>query len=1053
MTCWFNLGGRAQNYRTRTTRRRCQPRGSRKRRWDGFAGPFGAFERLEDRRLLAADATTAAIPQQAVQAQYGQLPLAFEANQGQTDSQVDFLARGAGYAVYLTGGGAVIDLQQATAPPPSRGNATAASPTGEISGTAIRMQFVDANPGASVTGLDKQQAVSNYLIGNDPSQWHTGVANFGQVEYQNLYAGISAVFHGDQHQVEYDFNVAPGADPKQIQWQLDGASGLSLDGSGNLLIHTAGGELLEQAPTIYQEANGARVAVSGRFVLEGDRVGFALGSYDASRPLVIDPTLSYASYLGGVRADSGKAIAVDGAGNAYVTGVTASSNFPATVGAYQVSLRGAQNVFVTKLSADGGGLLYSTFLGGSGDDEGQGIAVDGAGSAYVTGFTSSTNFPATPGAYQIGSGGFNDAFVAKLSADGASLIYSTYLGGNGNDAGAAIAIDGAGNAYVTGDTLSTNFPTTPGAYQTTLVAFQDSAFVTKLDAGGGRLLYSTFLGGGGQDKGNGIAVDAAGEACVAGVTSSTDFPTTPAAYQTTFGGVQDAFATKLDVYGRSLVYSTYLGGSGSDGANGIALDAAGNAYVTGATSSANFPTKAGAFQLSLGGAENGFVTKLVADGRSLTYSTYLGGGSSDYVTGIAVDGGGAAYLTGYASSTNFPTTPGAFQTSPGGPADAFVTKLSASGGALQYSSRLGGSAEDSGQGIAIDSSGSAYVTGYTLSTNFPATPGAYQTTSGGAQDAFVAKFQIGLTTPIDIDPAPNVVAEGAPTGTYVSLTAYSTDSAGAAVSYSLAGDSSGGGFQIDPVSGRVTVADGGKIIYDVNPSHAYTVIVQATAGGLTALQAFTISVTFNAARSAQFVSNVYSDLLNRPVDAGGLAAWVGRLAAGESRFAVVLGIEQSLEYEQDVVESLYSRYLHRPADAGGLSYFTQLLSLGVTVEQVAAALAGSSEFFIVQGGGTNDGFLHAFYQDALGRPIDAGGLAWWNAQLVAGMSRTQVANAILASDEYRQNLIESAYQHLLGRNADAGGLAFWLNALKAGATDQQLNAGLAGSAEYYAKTA
>lgn len=1038
MQRWFEWQGarrRSPRRRTADRRRRAAPRAPR------------SCERLEKRELLAIDSGAGTLA--AVQSEYAELPLAFEANAGQTDRQVDFLARGAGYTAYLTAGGAVLDLQPAVSP--AGGDAAAAS-GGPAAGAAIRMQFVGAKPDANVTGLDKQQAVSNYFLGADASQWHAGIANYGQVEYQGLYAGVDAVFHGNQRQLEFDFNVAPGADWRQIQLEIDGASGLDLDGAGDLLIHTAAGDLVEQAPNVYQTIGGQRVAVAGRFVIEGaDRVGFALGGYDASLPLVIDPTLAYASYLGGSQADAGNAIAVDGAGNAYLTGATASANFPSTFGAYQRSLRGDQNVFVAKLSADGGRLLYSTFLGGSGTDAGQGIAVDGAGSAYVTGFTNSTNFPAAAGSFQLTSGGFNDAFATKLSPDGGALLYSTYLGGSGNDAGQSIAVDGAGNAYIAGNTQSTNYPVTPGAFQTSLQTFQSDAFVTKLSADGSRLVYSTFLGGGGQDSANGIAVDAAGFAYVAGATSSTNFPTTPAAAQTTFGGVQDAFATKFALDGRSLVFSTYLGGSGSDGANGIALDGAGNAYVAGATSSTDFPTRPGALQLSLGGTQDGFVVKLGNDGRSLVYATYLGGGGSDFAAGIAVDGGGSAYLTGFAGSANFPTTADAFQTRPGGPADAFVSKLNAAGSSLVYSSRLGGGATDAGQGIAIDSAGNAYLTGYTQSSNFPATAGAWQTTSGGAQDAFVAKFQIGLTTPIDIDPAPNVVAEGAPSGTYVGLTAFSSDSAGGAVRYSLAADSSGGGFQIDPVSGRVTVADGSQIRFDANPSHAYQVVIRATAGGLTALQAFSIAVTFNVVRNIQFVSNVYLDFLSRPADSSGLAAWVGQLAAGTPRVTVVLAIEQSLEYEQDVVASLYNRYLHRAADPGGLSFFSQLLSQGVSIEQVAAALAGSSEFFIVQGGGTNDGFLQALYQDALGRPIDPGGLAWWSAQLDAGLSRTQVAVSILASDEYRANLIQSAYQHLLGRSADAGGLAFWLNALRAGATDQQLNAGLASSAEYFAK--
>jgi hypothetical protein len=412
--------------------------------------------------------------------------------------------------------------------------------------------------------------------------------------------------------------------------------------------------------------------------MKGKRqVGFRVAAYDPSRPLIIDPVLAYSTYLGGSGDDFGLGIAVDGAGSAYVTGQTLSTNFPTTSGAAQTTKAGGfSDVFVTKLDATGSAFLYSTYLGGSDFDFSLGIAVDGAGSAYVTGATRSTDFPTTSGAAQTTNAGSVDAFLAKLDATGSALLYSTYLGGSSDDGGRGIAVDGAGSAYVTGDTSSTDFPATSGAAQTTNAGGQD-AFVTKLNASGSALLYSTYLGGSSGEVGQGIAVDGAGRAYMTGSTQSTDFPTTSGAAQTIYaGGFFDAFVTKLDATGSVLLYSTYLGGSGDDVGLGIAVDGAGSAYVTGQTFSSNFPTTSGAAQTThAGGIADAFVTKLDASGSALLYSTYLGGSGFDIGQGIAVDGAGRVYVTGDTSSTNFPTTSGAAQTTHAGSFDAFVAKI------------------------------------------------------------------------------------------------------------------------------------------------------------------------------------------------------------------------------------------------------------------------------------------------------------------------------------------------------------------------------------------
>ncbi len=733
------------------------------------------LEPLEDRRLPATSLTGLAT--------YGQLPLSFEANQGQTDPQVNFLSRGTGYALFLTPTEAVLSLEKSTTPgvntpgtsspegampAQSLGRSQAVFPSPGLKAWArengesmppspldvLTMQLVGANAASQAVGLDRLPGISNYFIGNDPTQWHTNVPNFGQVEYQNVYPGVNLVYYGNQRQLEYDFDIAPGADPGVIALRFQGQESLALDAQGNLLIHTAGGDVVEHAPILYQEVAGVRQAVSGQYVLEGaDQVGFAVGTYDTSKPLTIDPVLSYSTYLGGSGIDEGLGIAVDSAGSAYVTGRTDSTNFPTTAGAFQTTLAGTGgNAFVAKLNASGTALVYSSYLGGSGccagsgGDTGFGIAVDGSGNAYVTGITQSTNFPTTVGAFQtmLGGSGVENAFVAKLNPTGAALMYSTYLGGNNSDGAFAIGIDSSGNAYVTGATASSNFPTTSGAFQTTLGSIGTfDAFVTKLNGSGTALVYSTYLGGSGGDSGQAIALDSAGNAYLTGWTYSTNFPTANPVQATNAGGY-DAFVAKLNTTGTALVYSTYLGGNNYDLGQGIAVDSSGNAYVTGITESTNFPTTAAAFQTTLGSSNgNAFVTKLNGSGTALVYSTYLGGGGYDQGTGIALDSAGNAYVTGQTLSTNFPTTAGAFQTTLGGTAgNAFVTNLNAPGTALIYSTYLGGSAGDTGFGIAMDRSGNAYVTGDTGSINFPTTTGAFQTTRGGNSDAFITKFEI-----------------------------------------------------------------------------------------------------------------------------------------------------------------------------------------------------------------------------------------------------------------------------------------------------------------------
>lgn len=668
---------------------------------------------------------------------YGQLPLSFEANVGQTDPEVDFISRGSGYTLFLKPREAVLALRK----------------TDES--TVLRMEFIGSETKPRATAQEKLPGKVNYLIGNDPTRWRTEISTYAKVAYQNLYPGVDLVYYGNQRQLEYDFVVQPGVDPNIISLGFEGADELKVDAQGELVLNAGGGEIRQRKPFIYQDVDGARREVAGSYKLKDkNTVGFDLADYDTSKPLVIDPVLVYSTFLGGANVDVGSDITIDASGNAYVVGTTQllilPGTFPTTAGAFDTTHNGIQDAFVTKINSTGSALIYSTFLGGSDLDSAAAIAVDATGNAYVTGSTSSTDFPTTAGAFDNTHNSLpgSDAFVTKLNASGSALVYSTYLGSLEQDAGSGIAVDTSGNAYVGGDTRSSGFPTTPGAFDTTHNPNDDpEIFVTKLNPTGSALVYSTFLG---ISSGGSLALDASGNVYVTGSSSSAAYPTTEGAFDRTHNGGSDVVVTKLNSTGSALIYSTFIGGSTSEEAGGIALGASGNAHVTGSTTSTDFPTTAGAFDTSFNGSFDAFVTKLDTSGSALVYSTFLGDVNFDAGNDVAVDTSGNVYVTGLTGSPNFPTTVDAFDTTfNGGPTDVFVTKLNPSGSApLVYSTFLGGSgregetgiADDAGLGIAVDLSGSFYVTGGTRSANFPTTAGAFDTTHNGVEDAFVAKF-------------------------------------------------------------------------------------------------------------------------------------------------------------------------------------------------------------------------------------------------------------------------------------------------------------------------
>lgn len=733
-----------------------------------------------------------------VQAAYTALPLAFELNQGQTDDQAKYVARGDGYTLFLTANDAVFSLHSPSGPGQDSAVSRATAFFGKHSskhaskGTdaVVRMQLVGGSSSANLAASDQLSGTSNYFLGNDPSKWRRDIPSYARVAYENVYPGVNMAFHGAQRQLEFDFLVAPRANAQPIDFQFTGAKSLKVDNSGNLVVSSGVGDVVLHKPVAYQQQDGARKSVDARFALKANnQVGFELGTYDHSRELIIDPsvTLAYATYLGGSAEDDGYGIAFDSSGNGYVTGKTKSVDFPIVGGISGASTGAFFDVFVTKIAASGAGpLIYSTYVGGGsvgkGDDSGNAIAVDASGDAFVAGGTTSSDFPLTMGGgeFQSSLNGSSDAFVFELSSAGGALTYSTYLGGSGGETalGIALASDSSGDVFVVGTTSSQDFPTTPNPLQGYVAGSTNSAFVTKMNSSGSALVYSTYLGGSTTligDSAAAVAVDSSDNAYVTGATYSATFPFSTGAFQTTCkscaGGLPNAFVTVFNSGGTAHVYSTFLGGTGPDVGDGIAVDAAGNAYVTGTTGSTAFPTTTGALQTTYGGSTDAFVTKLNPAGSSLVYSTFLGGGGFDAGASIAVDGSGDAYVTGQTASTTptaFPTSTNATQSTLGGGTDAFVSEINAPGSKLIFSTYLGGIGNEDTSGnygsIAVDAPGAnIYVTGNTTSSTNFTTLGAAYTTYGGGTDAFIAKysqqaFNITATTPTAVSAGSNATS-------------------------------------------------------------------------------------------------------------------------------------------------------------------------------------------------------------------------------------------------------------------------------------------------------
>jgi Beta-propeller repeat/Abnormal spindle-like microcephaly-assoc'd, ASPM-SPD-2-Hydin len=718
----------------------------------------------------AAQSQAVQAPARARSMAYGRLPLTFEKNQGQSGSEVKFLSRGQGYTAFLTAGSMVLSLHSSQK---NSGQGFASPGAGENS--SIQLSLVGAAKNATVIGEDPQPGKVNYFLGNSPSQWRTNVPTYGRVRYTNVYPGIDLVYYGNQRQLEYDFEIRAGADPRKIQFEIQGAKQTTLDADGNLVLKVGTGELHLQCPVVYQKSGSQRVAVDGTYVMaDSTHVAFEVGQYDSSQPLVIDPVLDYATYLGQSGADQSTGIAVDSTGSVYVTGYSNSVDLPLTTLGTVAS--NANHVFVAKLDPAGANLIYADYIGGNSDDYAVGLVLDSANEVYVTGSTTSSNFP-TVQPYQSQQPGSYTGFVSKLSADGSSLLYSTYLGGNVFDQPAGIAIDSLGEVHVAGYTLSQNFPVA-NANQATMLPNQSGSygtygFLTKFSADGSTLIYSTFVAGNDvapQNCGSpcypsaynavsAVTVDASGNAYVTGSTSSNNFPTTENAYQATNAtstGAPVGFVSKFSAAG-TLSYSTYLYGSSGDPIemNSIAVDASGAAYIAGtADSDGTFPitTTSICDPGSYGFAcSYTFVTKFDATGANLLYSTFLGPNNYASPLSIVLDSSDDAYVLASTSGSGFQTANAIEQYANG--EDLLLVEIDPAASTQLFSTFLGGSGDDDPGGMAIDASGNLYVTGSTDSTDFPVTAGVFQSQLVGSTDTFIAKIGAGSAPTVSLTPA------------------------------------------------------------------------------------------------------------------------------------------------------------------------------------------------------------------------------------------------------------------------------------------------------------
>jgi len=680
-----------------------------------------------------------------VMKQYGTLPLSFEPLGGRKNAAETFVAHESGSTLLVSSTEAVFSMARVSAEGRTTSHKGSSGPRQMDAPLCdvVRMNLISANQRSRVverTAFELPGRV-NRFVGDKPSVWQTDVPTYSRVRYSEVYPGIDLIYYGNRRQLEYDFVVAPGADPQLIHMAYNGITGIYIDNDGSLNLQTASGHIKQEKPIVYQMINQARKQVAGRYTLDNNHeVGFEIGNYDASKPLVIDPVIVYSTYLGGSADDIGYAVAIDSAGNVYVAGRTLSINFP-TANPFRSTNSGLRDIFVSKLNSTGTAILYSTYIGGVGDDVAFAVAVNSSGEAYLTGQTNSTNFPLVGALQPFYGGGNVDAFLVRLSSSGNALITSTYAGGSGTDVGTGIALDNSRNIYGIGYTTSPDLQTVNSIQP--FNAGGSDGYLLKLSPSANSIIFSTYAGGSGDDFGNAIAVDSGGYVYAIGDTDSINLTTVNALQPFNAGGV-DAFLAKLTPSGTNVVFSTYAGGNGDDVGSGIAIDGTGNIYGVGFTNSTNLQLIVNAVQPIKAAGYDAFVAKLNSTGTAILYSTFLGGNGNDFGIGLNVDTAGNTYIIGETTSSNFPLM-NPLQPSNGGARDVFVTKFSSTGSAILFSSYLGGTADDTGFSLAADLAGNTYVTGVTASTNF-LTTNPIQPAAQGGLDAFIAKIST-LATP------------------------------------------------------------------------------------------------------------------------------------------------------------------------------------------------------------------------------------------------------------------------------------------------------------------
>jgi hypothetical protein len=667
--------------------------------------------------------------------------LAFERNIGQNPSQFQFVSHARNYAVFLESDEATLVFRAAEhSPILQNASVTKHAATTEL----VSLHLLQSDRATAAQAEEPLPAKANYFLGSDPAKWRTNVPLFGRVRYPSVYKNVDLEYYGTESQLEYDFVIKPGGDPKSIHFSLEGARQAKIERSGDLTVRVGNTQFALRKPIAYQIAGPIKNQVTAQFVPYG-RGGFGIqvGDYDRRLPLIVDPILDYSTYLGGSADEGIFGIGFDEEENIYVAGETSSIDFPSK-DAIQKHLGGSYDVFVSKFDRTGTRLIYSTFLGGSGFDHAIGIQIDDSGRAYIAGVTLSSDFP-VKNARQPNLGGIANGFVAKLSPSGSELVFSTYLGGGRFDQISSLAIDQHNHVYVAGSTTSIDFPVTPTAFQKICDGGAQpgfcigDAFVTEFDESGKNLVYSTYLGGMGYDAAAGLALNERGEAYIVGQTFSKDFPNKNA-YQGSLSGFTNAFVTKLNVTGSDVLSSTFLGGSGFDGATGIALDHRDSVYVTGTTTSIDFPLVRAFQSKNQGGQSDGFIAKLDLETSELIYSTYVGGKGFDFPFRIAVNSRGEASVIGFTSSTDFPIHNAVESSYRGGATDAFIVTLDRSGERARLSTYLGGNGDEFGYAITIGCRDSVWVGGSTSSKDFPMVEAFQPAYSGGPFDAFLSRI-------------------------------------------------------------------------------------------------------------------------------------------------------------------------------------------------------------------------------------------------------------------------------------------------------------------------